>query len=568
MNLDIVFVTYNSQKWIANCINSILASDFDLKKISLLFCDNNSSDNTVDSLEQFRTDHISKFNDFSILKSDKNLGFGRGNNKAAKIGSSEYVLFLNIDTEIEVDTFKKLEAELDDSKTEIGAWELRQKPYEHPKYYDPYTGYTTWASGACLVVRREIFKKIHGFDSMLFMYAEDVEISWKIRKKGYKIKYLPSVPITHYSYETPNAFKRTQYIYSLINNLYLRYKYGNIKNMVKGNLMVIKRILKNYLTPLVTVEEDKEIRKTILKEYIKVQFKGINAVLTNIFTRRDKSFKPQFVLGFDYEKAKLDPFYVIDDLKTEGPLVSIIVRTCNRPNTLRETLKSIRDQYYKNIEVVVVEDGPNVSEQLLKEEFSDLNYQYVSNGKQTGRSHAGNVGLSIAKGEYFNFLDDDDLFYPEHVLVLINELLKNEKKVAYSTAFETAIIVSSRDPYKYKVKGIDVIHKGRFNRMKLFTKNITPIQAVMFHKDVYKKCGGFDETIEALEDWDLWIRFALEYDWHYVDKTTSLYRVPFHKNETAERDKFLVSTLDYVVGKYDHVELKMSVKDIFDLSNQ
>lgn len=567
MNLDIVFVTFNSQKWIDNCLNSILASDFDLKKISLLFCDNNSNDSTIDLLKKYKNEYSHKFNAFSIYNSNKNLGFGRGNNRAAKLGCSDYILFLNIDTEIKIDTLKKLEKEISNSASEVGAWELRQMPYEHPKYYDPYTGYTSWASGACIVIKREIFKKIHGFDSMLFMYAEDVEISWKIRKKGYKIKYLPFVPIIHYSYETPNAFKKTQYIYSLINNLYLRYKYGNIKNMAKGNFMIIKRFLKNYLTPIVTVEEDKEIRKTILKEYIKVQFKGVMALISNIFSKKDKSFKPQFVLGFDYEKAKLAPFYVIDNLAIDGPLVSIIVRTCNRPDTLRETLISIRNQYYKNIEIVVVEDGPNVSEQLLKDEFSDLNYQYISNGKQTGRSHAGNIGLEIAKGEYFNFLDDDDLFYPEHVLVLVNELLKEDKKIAYTTAFETAITVNSRTPYKYDVKGVDVIHKGKFNRMKLFTKNITPIQAVMFHKDVYKKCGGFDEKIEALEDWDLWLRFALAYDWHYIEKTTSLYRVPYNRSESAERDQFLVSTLDYVVGKYDKIELKLSVKDIFDLKS-
>lgn len=568
MNLDIVFVTYNSEKWINNCINSILKSDYDLKKISMLFCDNNSSDNTLLLLNKYKDEYGMKFNQFTVINSGKNLGFGRGNNKAAKLGKSKYILFLNIDTEIEPSTFKDLEKAIEGSSSEVGAWELCQKPYEHPKYYDPYTGYTSWASGACVIIRREIYEKIHGFDSLLFMYAEDVDISWKIRRLGYKIKYLPLIRITHYSYEQPNAFKRTQYIYSLINNLYLRYKYGNIKNMIKGNLIVGKRLFRNYLSPIVTPEEDKEIRKILKKEYIKVQIKGVLAVLFNIFSRKDKSFKPKFVYDIDYEKAKLDPFYVVDELSKEGPLVSIIVRTCNRPDTLRETLESIRNQIYKNIEVVVVEDGPNVSEKLLIEEFSDLNYQYLCNGKQTGRSHAGNRALAVAKGEYFNFLDDDDLFYPEHVLVLVNEAVKSGKKIAYSTAFETPIIIESRVPYKYKVMDSNVIHKGKFNRMRLFKQNITPIQAVLFHKDVYKECGGFDETIEALEDWDLWIRYALKFDWHYVEKTTSLYRVPANRSESNERIQFLLSTLDYVTSKYDDVELKMSVKDIYEIMNR
>lgn len=568
MNLDIIFVTYNSEKWIPKCVESIMASSFDMKKISLLFCDNASTDSTIDLLTQYKDKYGAKLRSFKVLKSSKNLGFGCGNNKAVKLGNADYILVLNIDTEIEVDTLSKIKQEINKQEKNVGMWELRQKPYEHPKYYDPYTGYTSWASGACMVWKRDVFEKIGGFDSALFMYAEDVEISWRARRKGYLIKYLPNVPITHYSYETPNAFKKTQYIYSLINNLYLRYRYGSLKNIIKGNILVGKRIFKNYLTPTVTVEEDKAIRKIIAKEYLKVQCKGTVAFAKNIFSRKNKEFNPKFILGFDYEKAKQDPFYIIDNLKEEGPLVSVIVRTCNRPATLREALCSLRNQYYKNIEIVIVEDGENISEKMIKEEFKDLNIIYQAIGKRSGRSNAGNLGLELANGEYFNFLDDDDLFYPEHVLVLVNELLNSDYKVAYSTAFETPFDILSKEPYIYKIKDVEVIHKGSFNRMKLFTKNITPIQSVMFHKEVYQNCGGFDTTIEALEDWDLWIRFGIKYDWKYINKTTSLYRVPAHKQANAERDAFLISTLDYVVNKYKDVNIQLSVKDIFDLHNQ
>lgn len=567
MKLDVVFVTYNSKKWIENCLNSILRSDCNLSDLSLLFCDNASTDTTLDILDRFRTENSSKFNRIEIVNSNKNLGFGRGNNLAAKKGYSEYILFLNIDTEVETDTFSKLFEELKNADDKIGIWELRQKPYEHPKFYDPFSGETSWASGACLVIRRDLFERIHGFDSLLFMYAEDVEISWKIRKKGYMIKYLPNVSITHFSYQTPNEFKSTQYIYSIINNLYLRYKYGNIKNMVKGNLMVLKRCLKNYLSPMITPEEDKKIRKVLTKEYIKVQFKGIIAVLINLFSYRNKNFKPKFILGFDYEKTKLDPFYDVSCLPLTGPLVSIIVRTCNRPNVLREALMSIKQQYYKNIEVIVVEDGPKTATEMIQNEFSDMNIKYYSTGTNQGRSIAGNLGLSKASGDYFNFLDDDDLFFSDHVSVLVNALVNSDYKIAYTTAFEAATDVISREPYTYDVKNVDVVHKGEYSRIKLFSKNITPIQSVMFHKDVYLNCGGFDDSIEALEDWDLWLRFGISFDWLYVEKTTSLYRVPAKKSDTYERDKFLVSTLDYVINKYSKENIQLTVKDIYDIMN-
>ena len=63
--------------------------------------------------------------------------------------------------------------------------------------------------------------------------------------------------------------------------------------------------------------------------------------------------------------------------KMEKELVSIIVRTCNRPHILREALESIRRQTYPNIEVVVAEDGANTAQEMLETEFSDMNIRYA-----------------------------------------------------------------------------------------------------------------------------------------------------------------------------------------------
>ena len=72
MKFDIVFVTYNSEKWLEGCIKSILNSDYDLKNISLLFCDNNSSDNTIKKIEQIKKQYSKKFNKIEYIKSKKN----------------------------------------------------------------------------------------------------------------------------------------------------------------------------------------------------------------------------------------------------------------------------------------------------------------------------------------------------------------------------------------------------------------------------------------------------------------------------------------------------------------
>ena len=465
INLDIVFVTYNSTKWINKNIESILKSKYDLKKVSLYYYDNASTDETAIMLNEIKNKYLNQFNDIKIILGNKNLGFGRANNKAAKLGNSNYILFLNIDTEIEEDTLKKLSEEIEKSDKSVGIFELRQKPYEHPKYYDPITGYTTWASGACMVIKRNIFEEIKGFDKNIFMYCEDVEISWHIRKKGYNIKYLYNVPITHYSYTTPNEFKETQYVFAFINNLYLRSKYGSLRNFLKGHILCLKSTMINYAWQNVTNVEYKKIAKRIRKEYLRMFFLSSFTFVKSFFSKKNSNFKPSFINDLDYEYTKLEPFYQIESKNKINEKVSIIVRTCGRPSYLRETLMSLREQTYKNIEIVIVEDGENVSEKMIKKEFSDLNIIYKSTHNKVGRSKVGNIGMELATGKYLNFLDDDDLFYPDHVEVLIKELENNNEDIVYSTAFETTIEVLSKEPYKYKIHDKHIEHHGEFSKL-------------------------------------------------------------------------------------------------------
>lgn len=563
MKLDIAFVTYNSNKWINKNIESILKSKYNLKNISLYYYDNSSTDDTVIKLNDLKKKYENKFSNFEIKVGKKNKGFGYGSNKAALLGSSDYILFLNIDTEIYEDTFTKIENEIINSSNSIGIYELRQEPYEHPKYYDPITGYTSWASGACMIIKRSIFNKTKGFDRNLFMYCEDVELSWHVRKLGYNIKYLYNVPIIHYSYTSPNVFKENQFIYAYINNLYLRCKYGNLKKCLSGHKLCFNAFRRNMLCNIMNNDKYKKIRNRMFKEYLKMSFKRLCIFIKSRFYSNKYNFIPKFYNDLDYEAAKHEPFYVLEPLK-EQPLVSVIVRTCGRPSILRETLISLRNQIYKNFEIIVVEDGKNISEKMISDEFNDLNINYKASGEKVGRSKIGNIGMTMAKGKYLNFLDDDDLFYPDHIYVLLSEALKNNASIVYATAFETPIIVNSKDPYEYVVVDKYVNHYGPFSKIDLYKNNITPIQAVMFKKEVFEECGGLDESIDALEDWDLWIKFSLKYNFYHTEKTTSIYRVPANSNLTEERQIFLNSSIEYLMKKHKNDVISLSPSDIYN----
>lgn len=532
MDLDIIIVTYNSEKWLKECIESIEnQKNFDLSKTNIYFVDNKSKDGTVKKLEEYK--RKSKLGSFNIIENSKNSGFGQANNLGFKKGKSEYVFFLNHDTKLEEDSLENMQKEIMNSSKEFVMWEFRQKPYEHPKYYNPINGETSWASGACLVIKREVFEKVEGFDKKIFMYAEDVDLSWKVRLAGYKIKYMQSAALTHYCYKEAGEIKPTQYFNSIINNLNLRLKYGNFKDFLRWIKYTGGVLLRE--TPF------KGAKRGLILAGIKNITKMPYYILwRNIDRRREKlkNFKTTFY-RFDYEVTREGAFIKNDIPLKEKPLVSILVRTCGRPNVLRQTLISIRNQTYKNIEVVIVEDGKNISEKMIREEFPDLNVKYEATGEKKGRCFVGNKAMELSTGKYLNFLDDDDLFFADHVETLVRALEQNnEYKLAYTSAFESKIEVISKEPeYKYIEHEKNLVHNRPFSRVRMLTMNAFPIQAVMFEKDIYLKYGGLNEELDNLEDWEMWTRYAMQNKYLYVPKTTSIYRVPAKINDYKERQE-------------------------------
>ena len=549
--MDLIYVSYNSEKWIENCFASILKSDYNLKEVSVYVVDNASTDHSVEKLEMIKKKCEPELKAFEIIQSEKNIGFGGGNNLGFAQGNSDIACFFNIDTELFPDTLKNLAEDIKKSDEKTALWELRQFPYEHPKMYDPLTHETSWCSGAAFAVRRTVFEQMKGFDEAIFMYAEDVDLSWRIRSFGYKLKYVPKATIMHYSYQEAGEVKPNQYVNSVVNNILLRYRFGGVRTILRGHYQFLKIMIKPA--------EFSGSKKLLLKSYLK-HFGKIAHFRKKEYCGPEKRWVPRF-MGFDYAPIRDGAFYV-NEFPEKKPLVSIIVRTCGRPEVLRETLMSLREQTYSNIEIVVVEDGPDCAGKMIREDFSDLNILYHAMGKNVGRSKAGNTAMELAHGTYLNFLDDDDLFYADHVEVLVKTLEKSNNRAAYAFAFETPIEVKSRDPYEYTVYDYLGVHKTKFDRIELCYHNFIPIQCIMFEKSLFEEYGGLDESLDALEDWDLWVRYSLHTDFDCVDKTTSIYRVPKVREINEKRQKELDDALVVVRNKHKGYQQHVSVYDV------
>ena len=117
----------------------------------------------------------------------------------------------------------------------------------------------------------------------------------------------------------------------------------------------------------------------------------------------------------------------------EYPLVSIVVRTKDRPGLLKESLRSVAAQDYRPVEVVLVNDGGcELDIANIRDLLGDVYLLYTRFEKSKGRASAGNAGILSAKGKYVGFLDDDDELLPDHLSALVSVLEKNDHMVAYA----------------------------------------------------------------------------------------------------------------------------------------
>jgi len=208
--------------------------------------------------------------------------------------------------------------------------------------------------------------------------------------------------------------------------------------------------------------------------------------------------------------------------RKDSPLVSIIVRTKDRPKLLKNALKSIAAQSYRPIEVVIVNDGGcDLDIEELKDVLEDISLNYIRLEENTGRAHAGNVGIENARGEYMGFLDDDDEFYPEHLRILTAKLINSPLlKVAYTEADVVFVDIVGEDEMIEKFKY--VFYSQDFSPEMLLIQNYIPFLCLLFHRSVFGNVR-FDENFEIFEDWKILIRLSEKYWFEHIKSVTARY---------------------------------------------
>lgn len=231
MDLSIIIVNYNVKEFLQNLLHSIEKASSNITK-EVIVVDNASDDGSVELI-------TNKFPSVNLIANKENVGFGKANNQALMIAEGEFILLINPDAIVSEDTFDKMfsffnkhpEAGLagckilnSDGTLQLACRRSFPGPWTSftkvtglsslfPKsnlfarynltYLDENNTYEVDAiSGSFMMMKKEVLKKVGGFDEQFFMYGEDLDLCYRVQQAGFKVYYVHTTQVIHYKGES------------------------------------------------------------------------------------------------------------------------------------------------------------------------------------------------------------------------------------------------------------------------------------------------------------------------------------------------------------------------------
>ncbi len=228
-------------------------------------------------------------------------------------------------------------------------------------------------------------------------------------------------------------------------------------------------------------------------------------------------------------------------------LFSIVLTTYNRPTMLMDALRSVQLQTLQDFEVILVNDHGDHVEAML-EKFS-FPLTYIYKGSNQGLSAARNTGLALAQGRYVCYLDDDDLYLPDHLAVLAKEFETQPGAVIYTgVEYVTEEIVESE---RKMLERSEPYQHDQFDKERLFIHNYIPVNTWSHPRDLIKDVGEFDTGLTAFEDWDMLMRLAALRPMLHIPQVTAQVRI--RQGEGSDGDHMLGRERDKFAALYQEM---------------
>jgi glycosyltransferase involved in cell wall biosynthesis len=226
------------------------------------------------------------------------------------------------------------------------------------------------------------------------------------------------------------------------------------------------------------------------------------------------------------------------------PRVSVIIPTYNRANYIGQAVASALGQTYRDIEVVVVDDGSTDATAEVLGSFMDSRLVRIQQ-ENAGRSRARNVAINAARGEYITFLDSDDYYLPSKIELQVSYLNANpDVGMVYTSA---ACIDDDGQSLSHTYRAL--LSGWIYPSIAFFIPHTITLPTVMVRREVLSTVGPFDENLERFEDTDMWRRVAKRVSVAGIDEITCHVRTHSgNRLESLDPTK-IVAALDRYIAK-------------------
>ncbi len=350
-----------------------------------------------------------------------------------------------------------------------------------------------------------------------------------LNDKGLKEKNIIDIAVLN-NLGRPDFEIEKEIINILYNFFKSKFEFVNI-NLFNGiSLKLIDDIGK---MPIISLIQEPEILEKLIRNDAFIDFDELRK-LGSV----DESLVDQFKERFKVENEK-------EKSEDENPLVSVIIPVHNREEYIGEAVESVLNQSYKNIELIIVDDGSTDNTGNIVKEYmeKDDRVRYIYQENQ-GSGAARNTGIKEAKGEYVAFLDSDDKYFPFAIekMVYLFKQKPESVKLIYGD-FITEIEGSDEKIYREIAEPRE---KPILFQQFLIGNPVLPTISIA-RRDVFDDIGLFDTKFKIAEDYDLWVRLILKYDIGKLNLPVSVYRT--HKEQITKDRGVLRYEVDKVALK-------------------
>ena len=551
-DLSIIIPMYNEEKYITKCLESVT------KKIGtnveIIIIDDCSIDKSLEKVYSFIKGKKKFKKIIKIIKNEERLGPGPSIQKGIKKSKGVYIGVQSADDFVDNKYYKKmlyqaLKTNADIVISDIAKYfdenniikssiyndniyvstmdinSFESKPYEINNKI--LMGHWACASSSTKIIKRKLFSKF----SYKGTHANDLMKILPIICEAKKIIYIPNL-YKYYRLNTENQIsqcKKIENYFDTINSIRDTLEYFYYKNDEFSRIFFYNNCLNFFFSSYekLTNEDDKKSFVTYFKNELEKINKNIFEIYkhtiyhTYYFDNSNFNYQNYDNLSESVEKFinKYEP--KCKEKQTFNPLVSIVIPVYNGSNYIKTSIDSALAQTYKNLEIIVVNDGSDdegKTDEIAKSYGSKIRYFKKENG---GVATALNVAIKNMKGEYFSWLSHDDYYYPTKIEDQIKFLSKEKEKniVLYS---DNHLMDENDKVYKSIIRNHRVlIEKDKYS---LINRNINGI-TLLIPKKVFDENGLFETRYRTTQDYHYWNNILYKYKFYHIDKILAKYRI-------------------------------------------